>query len=124
MEAFEAAVALLDDIELPYVPIQGLLAGPLEDLVKRIEKLADIPADSPAIPAALGVCDVPHVKIRDMPAIMEERWKHKLKGKHRDQKRQWRNRYKHAARIFTEVVSNKNMQEITEDDARRYHSHW
>lgn len=82
-EAFEAAVALLDDLQLPYIPVQGLLAGPLEELVARIEKLAVIPADSPVIPAALGVCDVPHVKIRDMPAIMEERWQHKLKGMHR-----------------------------------------
>jgi len=124
VEAFEAAVALLDDLQLPYVPIQGLLAGPIEELVARIEKLAAVPADSPVIPAALGVCDVPHVKIRDMPKIMEERSQHKLKGKHRDQKRQWRNRYKHAARIFAEVVSNKNVHEITEDDARRYYNHW
>jgi integrase len=59
-----------------------------------------------------------------MPAIMEERWQHKVKGKHRDQKRQWRNRHKHAARIFAEVVSDKNVNEITEDDARRYYNHW
>lgn len=59
-----------------------------------------------------------------MPEIMEQRSEHKLRGKHRDQKRQWRNRYKHAARIFAEVVSNKNVHEITEDDARRYHTHW
>jgi len=124
VEAFEAAVALLDDLRLPYIPVKGLLAGPLEELVDRIEKLADVPADSPVIPAALGVCDVPHVKILDMPAIMEERWQHKLKGKHRDQMRQWRNRYKHAARIFSEVVSNKSVHEITEDDALRYYNHW
>lgn len=124
VEAFEAAVALLYDLQLPYVPIQGLLAGPLEDLVERVEKLAGIAADSPVISAALGVCEVPHVKIRDMPAVMEDRWQHKLNGKHRDQKRQWRNRYKHAARIFAEVVSNKNVHEITEDDARRYCNHW
>jgi hypothetical protein len=79
-EAFEAAVALLDDLQLPYIPVQGLLAGPLEELVARIEKLDGISADSPAIPAALGVCDVPHIKIRDMPKIMEERWEHKGKG--------------------------------------------
>ena len=124
VEAFEAAVALLDDLHLPYVPIQGLLAGPLADLVDRIEKLAETPVDSPVIAAALGVCDVPHINILDMPAIMEERSQHKLKGKHSDQKRQWRNRYKHAARIFAEVVSNKHVHEITEDDARRYHLHW
>ncbi|WP_147277331.1 hypothetical protein [Rhodovulum sp. 12E13] len=117
-------MALLDDLQLPYVPIDGLLAGPLEELVKRIEKLAVIPTDSPVVPAALGACEVPHAKILDMPTIMQERWQHKLKGKHKDQKRQWRNRYKHAERIFTEVVSNKNMHEITEDDARRYNNHW
>jgi hypothetical protein len=100
------------------------LAGPLEELVARIEKLDGISADSPAIPAALGVCDVPHIKIRDMPEIMEKRWEHKVKGKHHDQMRQWRNRYKHAARIFSEVVSNENVHEITEDDARRYYNHW
>lgn len=124
VEAFEAAVALLDEFQLPYVPIQGLLNGPLEELVSRIEKLAGTPVTSPAISAALGVCDVPHVKIRDMPKILEERSPHKLRGMHRDQKRQWRNRYKHAARIFAEVVSNKNIHEITEDDALRYYNHW
>lgn len=33
-------MALLDDLQIPYVPIQGLLYGPLEELVERIEKLA------------------------------------------------------------------------------------
>ena len=107
VHAFEAAVALLEELHLPYIPIQGLLAGPLDELVARIERLAGVPADSPVIPAALGVCDLPHVNVRDMPKIMEERCAHKLRGKHRDQLRQWRNRYKHAARIFAEVVSNK-----------------
>ncbi|WP_296762786.1 DUF6538 domain-containing protein [Sediminimonas sp.] len=124
IEAFEAAVALLDEFQLPYIPIEGLLTKPLEELVSRIEKLSKVPNDSPIIPAALGVCEGPHVKIRDMPKIMEERWEHKLRGKHRDQKRQWRNRYKHAARIFELVVSNKNVHEISEEDARRYHAHW
>jgi len=124
VHAFEAAVALLEELHLPYIPIQGLLAGPLDELVARIERLAGVPADSPVIPAALGVCDLPHVNVRDMPKIMEERCAHKLRGKHRDQLRQWRNRYKHAARIFAEVVSNKKVHEITEDDARRYHVHW
>jgi len=73
VEAFEGAVALLDDLQLPYVPIEGLLAGPLGELVNRIEKLAVIPTDSPVVPAALGACEVPHVKILDMPTIMEER---------------------------------------------------
>ncbi|MCE0506121.1 hypothetical protein LR948_12190 [Roseivivax sp. GX 12232] len=124
LEAFEAAVALLDDLELPYVPVDGLLAGKIEKLVSRIEKLAGIPADLPMIPAALGVLDVPHVKILEMPAVIEDRCKHKLKGMHADQKRQWRNRYKHAARIFADVVSNKYVHEITEDDAQRYCNHW
>jgi hypothetical protein len=124
IEAFGASISLLTDLNLSYVPIEGLLSGPLEDLVARIEKLALIPASSPAIPAALGVCDVPHVKILEMPEIYEKRSDHKVRSKNKDQKRQWRNRYRNAATIFKNVVSNKNIHEITEEDARCYFNHW
>lgn len=123
-EAFSASVALLEELQLPYIPIEGLLTGPLEELVSRIEKLVQVPDDSPAVPATMGVCDVPHIRILEMPKVMETSCDHKIRGKNADQKRQWRNRYKHAARIFSEVVSNKHVHEITEDDARRYHKHW
>lgn len=123
-EAFSASVVLLEELQLPYIPIEGLLSGPLEELVSRIEKLADVPEDSPAIPAAMGVCNVPHIRILEMPEVIETRLQHKVSTKNADQLRQWRNRYKHAARIFSEVVSNKHVHEITEDDARRYYEHW
>ncbi|MCQ0091613.1 hypothetical protein FGD77_07900 [Roseovarius sp. M141] len=123
-EAFSASIALLEDLHLPYVPFEGLVSGPLEELVSRIEKITQIPADSPVVSAALGVCDVPHIRILEMPKILETRWDHKIRSKNADQKRQWRNRYKHAARIFLEVISNKHVHEITEDDSRRYHKHW
>lgn len=124
VEAFEAARSLLDDLQLPYIPLQKLVSGPLGELVSRIEKLVGIRPESPVIPMALGLRDVPHIKILEMPQILEERWSHKISGMHRDQKRQWRNRYKHAARIFSEVVSNKNIHEIDEKDALQYYTHW
>jgi integrase len=124
VEVFGASIALLDELNLPYVPIEGLLSGPLEELVTRIEKLASIPADSPVVAAALGVCDMPHVKILEMPKILEKRWDHKVRSKNADQKRQWRNRYLHAAKTFDNVVSNKNIHEITEEDALRYFKYW
>jgi integrase len=124
VEAFSASVALLEEFNIPYIPIEALLSGSVENLVSRIERFAQIPTDSPVTPAALGVCDMPHVRILEMPKVMEERCVHKIRGKNHDQLRQWRNRYKHAARIFSEVVSNKNVHEITEEDVRRYHQHW
>jgi hypothetical protein len=63
VEAFSASVALLEEFNIPYIPIEALLSGSVENLVSRIERLAQIPTDSPVILAALGVCDMPHVRI-------------------------------------------------------------
>lgn len=63
------------------------MSGPLEELVSRIEKLVQVPTDSPLVPVALGVCDVSHVRILEMPTVMETNWDHKIRSKNSDQKR-------------------------------------
>lgn len=107
LETFRASVALLEEWGIAYKPIDSLLTGPLEDLVNRLNQIDTAPANSAVIPAALGTCDVPHVMISEMPALVEKQWHRKIKGKNRDQKRQWRNRYINASRTFVELAGDK-----------------
>ena len=123
-EAYDAAMGLLRDLDIPYVPMETLLSGPIADLVQRIEALGAVKPESPAAPAALGALKPPAVRISEMPAIIEELNKKRNENKNPRQMREWRNKYRNAAAVFVTVVADKPVLEITEPDALAYRTHW
>lgn len=123
-EAFDAAVAMLTGMGMSYRPMEELLAGPIHDLLDRIEALETAAMSSARIPAALGALEFPQVNISGMPQIIEEISRASISAKNGRQLGEWRNKYTHAAASFVSVTSDKPVMEITEQDAVTYHSHW
>ncbi len=59
-----------------------------------------------------------------MPKLMEKAKAAEIAAKNPNQKREWRNKYIHAAKSFIEIVGDKAVHEITEADALAYRNHW
>lgn len=124
VDAFQSSISVLRDWGISYVPIADLLAGPVEDIVRRLNAVDAADPASAVIPAVLGTLKTPVVMISEMPAIHEERNAKSLAAKTPDQLRQWRNKYRNAAASFVELVGDKPVHEITEDDAAVYARGW
>lgn len=123
-DAYDAAMSLLDDIGISYKPMEELIAGPLNDLLVRIEAVGGRDIASAAIPAALGALKLPKTLVSEMPAIIEELKAAEIAAKNPRQLRMWRNKYLQAATSFSSVVSDKLISELTEIDAVAYRKHW
>ena len=123
-EAFDGAMGLLRDLNLPYQRVDRLATGPLEDLVLRLEKIADRSAGSPAVPAALGGLDLPMTLVSEMPREYERVRADHVAAKNGRQLREWRNKYIRASSAFIECVGDKPMPEVTTQDGRAYRRHW
>ncbi len=123
-EAYDGARAVLGDMGLHLCGIDKLAAGPLDDLLTRIEAAAKHPASSVAVAAALGAVDIPNTLILGMPAEFERIREPFLKAKNRVQRRQWRNKYRRAAKVLAALVGNRSMKGLTPHDADLYRKHW
>lgn len=123
-EAYDGARAVLGDMGLPLCRIDKLAAGSLEDLLTRIEAAARYPANSVAAAAALGAIEIPNTQILGMPAEFERIREPFLKAKNRVQRRQWRNKYRRAAKVLAALVGNRSMKGLTDHDAERFRKHW
>ncbi len=117
-------MTLLSDIGIAYLPLEELLAGPVQILLDRIEILGKMPADDPQVPSALGALEFPKVSISKTPAIIEEINRRSIAAKNARQLSQWRNKYLHAAKSFKAVVGDKPVMEITEQDAIKFRKFW
>ena len=92
---------------LRYMPIEQVAALPLEQLLSRIEAIAnrDGRPDPVAAPAVLGTVRKPVITVTQ---ALEAYWtlaKDKTFGKSEDQIRRWQNPRKKAVRLFVDVVS-------------------
>lgn len=124
IEAFDAAIELMRGMGLPYLPQQQILAAPVEKLLDRIEALESAPVNSARIPAVLGQLEFPSVNISEMPPIMAEVNQLQIAMKNDRQLDEWNNKYRHAAKCFCDVVGDKAILDISEQDAMKYHRHW
>lgn len=124
VETFDAAIELLRNIGVPYEPQKDLLAGSIDKLLDRIEALKNTDTASAKVPAMLGAMEYPAVNFSEMPAIIEGNNKGNLKAKNGRQLDEWRNKYKHAAKMFCEIIGDKPVLEVTEQDAMKYKRHW
>ena len=124
VEAYDAALALVQDLDIPFIDLSTLVEGPIQTLVERIETLATVSPDSATAPAVLGAVAFPRVLLSEMPAIMEQERAAEVRNKNPRQLREWRNKYSNAAKKFCEIVGDKPVLEITEGDAMAFRGHW
>ncbi|SLN55191.1 hypothetical protein ROJ8625_02757 [Roseivivax jejudonensis] len=121
---YTAAMSLLDSLGFSYKPMEQLIAGRLDDLVERIEKVGRQDHGSALAPAALGTLDVPPVRISEMPEIIEKLKKADISAKNARQLWMWRNKYIQAAASFAQIVADRPIVDISEKDALRYRGRW
>lgn len=124
LETYDAAISLLDELGVSYKPMEELLAGPLNELLLRIEAVENCGIGSAVLPAALGTIRSPRTLVSEMPPIYEELKSAEIVAKNPRQLRMWRNKYLQAVKTFAEVVADKPVADITELDAAAYRKHW
>ncbi len=124
LPAFDTAMRLLKKMELPYKSVDEIAAGPIEELLARVETLCDANSTVARTSAVLGALEVPAILIEEMPSIVEELRSSDLVGKNPRQLRAWRTKYTSAAASFVGISGNVRMDDITEAQAMEYRSHW
>ena len=122
--AFDASVDLLKAWGMTFSPMDDLITGPVNDLLSRIEAIANVDPLSPAVPAALGAIELPNVILHEMAERMPILKANDIRAKNARQRREWCGNFKRAARDFTEQIGERTILTISEQDATDYEAHW
>ncbi len=125
-DRFLAAVKLARQMGIAYRPADDLAAGPLSELLARIETLEDRGAvgSAPVVAAVLGGAQRPSVRLSELFSSYEGFSGDQLIGKSPDQVRKWRNPRLRAVSNILEVVGDKPLADITRDDALDFRAWW
>lgn len=121
---FDASRKLLSSWGLPFSPMEDLISGPVDDLLKRIEKLANVDLQSPIVPAVLGALDLPDQALADMAKRMPILKDAEIPAKNARQRREWCGNFERAARDFTQQIGSRTILSISEQDAVDYEDFW
>jgi len=121
---FDASLDLLKKWGMSFSPMDDLIAGPIDDLLSRIETIANANPLAMAVPAALGAIDVPDVTLQEMAARMPTLKANMIRAKNARQLREWCGNFKRAARDFTTQIGKRTILTISEQDATDYEAHW
>jgi hypothetical protein len=121
---FDASIDLLKGWGMTFSPMDDLIAGPVENLLSRIEAVANMDPLSAAVPAALGAIDLPDVTLHEMAERMPILKASQIRAKNARQRREWCGNFKRAARDFTAQIGKRTILMISEQDATDYEAHW
>ncbi|WP_421849973.1 integrase [Oricola sp.] len=123
---FEAAQRRIRSFGLTYKTADEIAAGPIADLVSRVQILLDRGSveDGPEVAALLG--GEPRIKLQlsDLLAEFENLQSASLAKMSRDQLRIWRNTRRRAIANLTDIIGDKALSEVTRDDTMRYRLWW
>ncbi|HEY9038142.1 MAG TPA: DUF6538 domain-containing protein [Roseovarius sp.] len=86
---FDASIDLLKGWGMTFSLMDDLIAGPVENLLSRIEAVANVDPLSAAVPAALGTIDLPDVTLREMAERMPILKANEIRAKNARQHREW-----------------------------------
>lgn len=123
---YRTAIKLANDNGVAPVTASELAGGGLEEIVLRLKHLMDQDpsANSPQFAANLGGFQLPNTRVTEVAEMMDRLCPDKVARKNDRQKRMWRNRYKRAANMFSEVVGKKSISQITVGDASKFRRAW
>jgi len=121
---FDTSTELLRSWGMSFSPMTDLLTGEIDDLLQRIEKIANIDPASPAVPAVLGVIDLPDHTVAEMAARMPKLKKVEIRAKNSRQRREWCGNFLRAAKDFAAVIGERTIMTISEQDATDYWEFW
>lgn len=121
---FDTSIELLKGWGLTFSPLDDLLTRPIEDLLSRIELVANMDLNSAAVPAALGTLELPDATLAEMAERMPVLKEADIRAKNPRQRREWCGNYNRASRDFTSVIGKRTVLKISEQDATDYVAHW
>lgn len=121
---FDTSIELLKGWGLTFSPMDDLLKGPIEELLSRIEAIANVDPNSAAVPAALGSIDLPDASLDEMSKRMPVLKEADIRAKNARQLREWCGNYKRAAKDFTAQIGMRTILTISEQDAADYEDFW
>lgn len=121
---FDSSTELLRSWGMTFSPMTDLLHGDIDQLLERIEKIANVDPSSAAVPAVLGVVDLPDHTLREMAKRMPELKKAEIRAKNARQRREWCGNFTRAAKDFTAEIGERTILSISEQDAINYWEFW
>lgn len=119
-EAYQATLALAKTHNVKLKTMEDLVAGPVNDVIERIERLQNL--DPKAATALFGVqlgnIKIPTTTITELAAIMSDLRPDDVATKNERQVRVWKAKWLRAAESFVEAVKeDKPVKDITQQDA-------
>ncbi len=123
---YNSAKTRARSLGLAYQTADELAAGPLDEILRRVQLLADnnaLEKDS-EVAAVLG--GEPHLKLKvsDLPDAIEAHHSTDLTSMSPDQRKRWRAAKDRAAAYFISVVGDKVLLDLTRKDALTYRRWW
>lgn len=109
---------------LGYTTTEKLLNGKIDELIERLDAVAQEPSNSSLVTLALGGVDLPSVKVSEMPERMARILSEDVGGKNPRQDREWNNKWKRAAKNFIACVGDRPVAEISVADAEKFQTFW
>lgn len=109
-----------------YVPASDLAAGPLEDIMARLEVLMSkgLADNGREVEALLGGVPAPALMVSKLFDEFEEIMRASLTDMSPAQLEKWPHPYKRAIATFIKVVGDKPITEITRNDALDFRKYW
>jgi integrase len=119
----ESTTVLVGRID-PQLRVEHQIGAPVQDLLARLERLAERVEEPVPPPALPGGAHLPRILVSEMPAHHERVRADRVSAKNPRQMREWRNKYLRATEAFVAAVGDKPVAEVTAADARAYRIHW
>lgn len=125
-KAYKATISLAASNDIVPQTASELAQGPLNDLIKRIEKLVQLDPNgvSARFAADLGGFELPETTLLQVAGRMPDLCTDKVINKNYRQARNWHNRYKRAAETFSTTIGDRALKDISDDDAHDYRRVW
>lgn len=122
---YEAAVRQVAALGFTFHTSAEIGAMQFDDLRRRFLELETKLTLQKVDAAVVGMADVPKTSVSDAFDIYcDEIVADELLGKSQAQKDQWKKVKRRAVNNFIAIVSDKAMEDITVDDARKIYQHW
>jgi len=123
---YDAAVKLARARGVEYRTAGELAAGPLGDLVERLERLSRRGelGNAAIVAAELGGVEAPVLPLSETLEIFLEGTRDRLAKKSPDQVRRWENPRRRAVANLIAVLGDKPLAELTREDALAYRNWW
>jgi integrase len=123
-DVFAAAVALAATRGISYRPAQELAAGPLEEILSRLDAMK--PGDGPEVAkAVLGGVEAPQLMLSELVAEIERISSHDNRFKSQNQMRLWRNpRLRAVSNLIAALGGDRPVLSIGQAEAMKHRAWW